>query len=536
MIKSLLIWLILLSSNADAAPPRSQIAGFVAGDTRCFAGNARPDFSEADARAIDAAIPCANFVESGAGGAFGSLNDFNAGDRTRHVLYLELLRQQKAELDCKAKSLADLTFPAHAGRQQLADKSREMLLKLRGEILRLKNLAAQKLTESHAYAGRRVDGGDPTTVARLKGESAAATADLRTLLARLPLGSEPEIQAAYVRLAVAMPQDGSSQDGRILFESAFTNALGAASKKYTNARVQLDGLFSGANIGRTGYGDSREDENLWRAFGAAGSFENFAQSLRLNTRTQKEISCSLDAQYRRGPQLLQTADTVINLTGLGAAVVTAVFPPAAVVTAPVMTMTSMYQALGAVYYVDQAVQECSSPSTQYSIVTGNQCIGGQTLAAKELVRSEQSSCGGAVVAALMNVGGVALEIGVGTRLALRTGDGLAADLRASGELPNEVPPPRLVEEGGATVVNDIIVTPAPQRFDLSKLTTKLKNAVRANPNFRRILADIPPSEQDDAVSILTLLKNQNNPPLSDAEVANKFKRLVETGTCAVGGR
>lgn len=379
----LILFFAFASSSEDM---QTALGSALAGEQSCFDGHANhsgaSDFSLADAQQIDDAIPCAHL--STPPGA-DSLNDFTAGDAARHILYAELVRRQQMELNCKTSAMGSLAKVGTPGHDQLNLAAYNAFSRLRSEIKRLKDLAA------HA-SGR---------------SGTSATRILRELLSNIPFGNEPEVQAALTRLAVSLPPDLNSPQAVQTFDAAYSNAIVAASQKYANANAKLSKLY--ITDSRMHAGDIREDENLWRAFGASNSFEGFAANLNVHQDVRQEITCSLNARYRRGPQLVQDADYVVNGAGLAAAVTTAVFPPAAVVTAPVMTFATTYQAASAIHYTVAAVQECSNPSTRYSILMGNQCMSGNALAKSEIAESENSTCGGNIANAAMNAGGLGLE-------------------------------------------------------------------------------------------------------------------------------
>ncbi len=514
-----LLFILVLNSaeaSADLDGVLNRAGGFFAGINSC--GEVTPQ----NVSGLNRALPCVNYNGTDA-------NNQAAWESTQTIVFAELARRNRSESGCRieffGRAQTDPDFT-----DKITEKMIPQFLKIRGELRRLKNSISRNFEDLAQNLSRPAN---PEAAGAIYAVASTRDKDLneklRRLLATVPLGHEPEVAEFLIRADNELPQDFyKSVQGLGRFRNSLPAVFHETTKKYVENQSYLGGK-SPSEI-------TEEDRER---FGEADVLKNFVSTLRIPPASQDVLFCRLDAKYQRGQAGLQKAELVF--TGLsfallaGATVVSG--GAASPVTVPAAIALGVVGAASAVNQINQTLRMCYGESFLVAR-NANTCNPNQDVDMLSEA-AQKSQCIGSAALSVISVAGVAADVAAGLKglKALRAArtEVAAAEGTAENAAGGAARTADTAAAQGDEVVNEIVVTAPTQSYDVAKVTARQRRSVAGNKKFKRVLDSVSPEEKEDAVSILAILKNQNNPLLSDQQVIDKFNRLVATGSCSVGG-
>lgn len=505
----LLSTVISFNASADLDGVLNRAGGFFAGINSC--GEVTPQ-SVAN---LNRALPCVNYTGTDA-------NNQAAWETTQTMVFAELARRNRSESRCRIEFF-QRTQNDEDFTDNIALKMITQFDKIRKEIRRIRDSVAKNDNEfiQNSRTIAQPEAGAALAIG-YRSRNAELDDQLRRLLATVPFGHEPEVAEFLIRADAELPLDfHKSVQGLARFRDSLPAVFNETSKKYYENQSYL---------GSKSAGEITEDDR--ERFGEARVLENFVSTLAIPPASKEVLYCRLDAKYQRGQAALQTAELVF--TGLsfallaGATVVSG--GAASPVTVPAAIALGAVTAVGAVNQINQTIRQCYGESFLVAR-KANTCDPQQEVDMLSQA-AQNNKCYSAVAFSALTVAGVAADVAAGLR-------GLKALRRAGTNTASDTASVATQTDGAASqadeAANTIIVNAPEQNYNIARITSGQRQAVTRNRRFKSVLDSVDPAERDDAVSILALIKNQNNPRLSDQQVINKFNRLVATGSCSVGG-
>lgn len=518
---SLLISVICSQASADLDGVLNRAGGFFAGINSC--GEVTPQ----TAGLLNRSLPCVNY--------FGSyVDNQDAWEKSQSIVFAELARRNRSESACRveffSRGITDENFA-----DTITEKMIPQFLKIRAELRRIRAAITQN-GDDFVRNSRLIM--QPEGAAALAYGAAARDTELnnqlKRLLATVPLGHEPEVAEFLIRADAELPADFyKTPQGIGRFRDSLPAVFSAAAQKYIKNQDYLSGKTAD---------EITEDDR--ERFGEARVLEDFVAALAVPPAAKEVLYCRLDAKYQRGQDGLQKAELIF--TGLSFALLAGVTVvsggAASPVTVPLAIALGAVTAASAVNQINQTIRQCYGESfvvaRKANTCNPNQEVDALTEAA------QNNKCYGAAALSVVSVAGVAADVVSalrGLKVLRRAGANTLAESVESapvGTIDNAASSQadNAAASQADNVGDEIIVTAPSQNYDISRVTTRQRQSITSNRRFKRVLDGVAPNEKEDAISILAILKNQNNPPLSDAEVANKFNRLVASGSCSVGGR
>lgn len=377
-----------------------------------------------DVREIDAALPCSNVISSFPGTPEQALSFVNIRNTLDTGMYNVLARRNSMEMSCRVGYYDRMLA---GDRDQLLGAAIDRFVQLRREFAgtrsrmrREGDATLEGMRRNSSPEDNKFNFG--TAMVIDNGIERAR----QNILSGVPFGIEPDVQRALLELDETLPPDFYNDPVQVArFETAYRNAIQATRTRYYNGDKYLRDQFqtmyvrnpsTGAQVPSGGY--YRMNDDTWRAFANAGSFEDLAQSLQsgqppVSAQAAHRMVCTLDMLHGGGADTSETTTTTaIGVAGL------ATGPAAPFVEAGI-----------ALYYTGQAIRQCFFVP-DIDVVQGQSCVQTGTLDTA-IQNANGSRCAQAAVPALLGVGGAAATFRATWRI-VRNADGAVVGLRPAG--------------------------------------------------------------------------------------------------------